>query len=109
MLEARLFKRCTLSKGAFKTSIEPILEANCWKCHGSQEKPKANLRLVSREDVLAERDGVKLIDPGKPDSSLLYQRITLPRDADGAMPPMGPGLTQEQVEAIKAWIAGGAT
>lgn len=91
--------------GTFKTAIEPILALYCWKCHGEDGKL---FRLVTREQLLAKHDDMPIVDPGKPESSLLYQAITKPRDAEGAMPPKGPGLSDAEKSQIKAWIAAGA-
>ena len=38
--------------GFWKKEIKPLLENNCWKCHGSREKIKAELRLTTREGIL---------------------------------------------------------
>lgn len=95
----------TTEPKTFKTAIEPILSANCWKCHGEGGK---KFKLETREQLLAQHDGKPIVDPGKPESSLLYQAITKPRDADGTMPPEGPGLSDAEKAQIKAWIMGGA-
>jgi mono/diheme cytochrome c family protein/uncharacterized membrane protein len=95
----------TTEPKTFKTAIEPILKASCWKCHGEGGK---KFKLETREQLLAQHDGKPIVDPGKPESSLLYQAITKPRDADGTMPPEGPGLSDAEIAQIKAWIMGGA-
>ena len=37
--------------GLWKNEIKPLLEQNCWKCHGA-EKVRAELVLTTREGVL---------------------------------------------------------
>ena len=97
----------TLDPATFKTSIEPILKKNCWACHGPGGKPKADLTLVTFDDLLATRGDERLVDPGKPEDSLILQRISMPRGEKGAMPPRGPGLTAEEIQKITAWIQSG--
>ena len=97
----------TLDPATFKTSIEPILKKNCWACHGPDGKPKADLTLVTVDDLLASRGTARLVDPGKPGDSLILQRISMPRGEKGAMPPRGPGLTAEEIQKITAWIQSG--
>ena len=94
----------TLDPTIFKTSIEPILKKNCWSCHGPGGKPKADLTLVTVDDLLATRGNERLVDPGKPEDSLILQRINMPRGERGAMPPRGPGLSEEQITRIRDWI-----
>ena len=89
----------------FKTTIEPILAANCWRCHGAGGD---KFNLVTREDLLAQHNGKPIVDPGKPEMSLFYQAITVPRGEKGAMPPKGPGLSDVEKDQIRAWIVDGA-
>ena len=67
----------------FNRDIRPILSDNCFYCHGNDpDHRKAKLRLDVREDALAKEAFV----PGKPDESLLVDRI-LTEDEDELMPP----------------------
>ena len=45
--------------------------------------------------------------PGDPTGSLLVERIKLSEDDDGAMPPRGERLTEEEILIIEQWIARG--
>jgi Protein of unknown function (DUF1549)/Protein of unknown function (DUF1553)/Planctomycete cytochrome C len=81
----------------FKKDIEPVFEKNCVVCHGANVHLGA-LRLDSLDAAL------KAIQPGKPDESVLYQRIA----GLGGKPrmPMGKApLDSGQLELIKSWIA----
>lgn len=88
--------------------VQPLLQERCIECHGPQ-KAKARLRLDSREGMLAGgKELSPAVIPGKPDESPLVTVCLLPRDDEKAMPPKDPALTAEQIDWLKAWIAGGA-
>jgi hypothetical protein len=92
----------------FAAQIEPILVERCAKCHG-EAKAQAKLRLDSVA-ALQERIGAKpqLVVAGKPDESVLYQRLVLPTDNPKRMPKGGDPLPKEQIELIAEWIKQGA-
>jgi hypothetical protein len=93
----------------FNRDVRPILSENCFQCHGPDKgKRKANLRLDSEADALADRDGRRALVPGDPGRSLLYHRITAADDE--RMPPAKSGkrLTAHQVELLRRWIEQGA-
>ena len=51
--------------GFWKREIKPLLEKNCWKCHGA-DKVRAELVLTTREGVLKGGEvgpAVNLEDP----------------------------------------------
>ncbi|MGI9242917.1 MAG: c-type cytochrome domain-containing protein, partial [Verrucomicrobiales bacterium] len=91
----------------FSKDIQPVLETNCIKCHGT-EKQKGDLQLHTRAAMLAGGDSGPSIDIGKPHESLLLQRSLLPADHDDVMPPKGELLTVKQTDLIRSWIAAGA-
>ncbi len=94
---------------AFNQSIRPILADKCFSCHGPDANQReAELRLDQREDAIRDRDGYRVIDPGKPDSSLLLERIL--NTGDEQMPPADSGkqLSPEEVQLIRNWIQQGA-
>lgn len=90
----------------FSKDIQPILVASCLKCHG-EEKPKAGLRLDTREATLEGSKGGEVVVVGKPDESILYERITLPDDDPLRMPPDGKPLPQDQQDKLRDWIKEG--
>src|SRR5213593_1437966 len=93
----------------FNRDIRPILSNNCFVCHGPDNNlRKADLRLDLEKNVYAERDGYKIITPGKPGESELYQRLISPEPSKH-MPPAKAKkeLTREQVELIRVWIEQG--
>jgi hypothetical protein len=95
----------------FTRDIRPILAANCFKCHGLDDKArKAGLRLDVRDAALKPaRSGLIAIVPREPDKSELLQRVT--NDIDTArMPPAKTGkpLSAKQIDLLKRWIEQGA-
>jgi hypothetical protein len=93
----------------FSRNIKPILESHCLKCH-SNEKPKSNFRLTSRDAALkGGSHGVDII-PGQSGRSPLITYVAR-LDEEMAMPPEGRGtpLTPEEVGLLRAWIDQGVT
>src|SRR5215210_1063646 len=91
----------------FVTEVKPILESTCVSCHGA-EKPKGDLRLISRADALKGGENGAAIVPGKPQMSKLYTSTVLPPGHDDIMPPKGDPLAKEQSERLRLWIEQGA-
>ncbi len=95
---------------SFSDQIEPILDLHCWKCHGPTGRARAGLRLVSEADFDRILDEHPVVAAGAPERSELFDVITLPRDDDDAMPPSGPGLSDEEIALVRLWIIqGGST
>ena len=93
----------------FAQSIYPVLDANCVACHGAS-KSEGGLRLDAYEYLMQGGNGGAVIQPGKPEASLLFHRITLPSSDKKFMPAEGkPPLKAEEIEAIRAWILAGAS
>jgi len=92
----------------FLTDVRPILERRCFECHGERKRPKGKLKLSDMASVLARDPSDAALVPGDPAASLIYQRITLPRDNEDAMPPEDGPLTPGEIDTIRRWIAEGA-
>jgi hypothetical protein len=89
----------------YNRDIRPILADNCFACHGPDSAArKADLRIDNREDATKE-----VIVPGKPEKSLLVERIFSSEKSE-VMPPAKTNktLTAGQKETLKRWIAEGA-
>ena len=89
--------------------VRPILSENCFYCHGQDTKKRmAGLRLDSFEGATADRGGHSAIVPGKPEASLMYQRITAKEPAR-RMPPVysNRNFTPDQIATLKRWIEEG--
>ncbi|HLJ10064.1 MAG TPA: c-type cytochrome domain-containing protein [Planctomycetaceae bacterium] len=91
--------------GAFERDVAPILTARCIKCHGA-DKSSANLRMDTFNGIIQGGENGGLVIPGKPQASLLVQRISA--TGDERMPRGGNPLEPDEIKKIVAWIAGGA-
>ncbi len=92
----------------YDRDVRPILSENCFYCHGQDPKKRmVGLRLDVPEGATADRHGHSAVVPGKPDQSLMYQRITA--EPSRRMPPAYSNrkLTSEQIATLKRWIAEG--
>src|SRR5262245_6161420 len=93
----------------FNRDIRPILAENCFACHGpDRNQRKANLRLDNDSDAFTDRDGTRVIVPGKPEASELFRKLVT-TDAKKRMPPpkFEKQLSLHQVDLVKRWIEGG--
>lgn len=90
--------------GTFATKVQPILNANCVKCHGTTER-KGNLRLDSYAHLMDGGASGSIVTPGH---SILLQRITLPVNDPKLMPKKGDPLTPEEIKVLQDWITAGA-
>jgi hypothetical protein len=91
----------------FARDVRPILEQNCWKCHGP-EKQKGGLRFDHRAAALGPGDsGERAITPGKAEQSELIRRVEA-EDAEERMPPGSDPLGRDQTNLLRAWIDQGA-
>ena len=94
----------------YSRQIRPILSDHCFACHGPDEKVRqAGLRLDSKDGLFQDREGHKIVTPGHPESSRLFQRISAEHEA-ARMPPPGfdRKLNQDQIDLIRRWISEGA-
>src|SRR5205823_3120299 len=96
----------------FNRDIRPILSDRCFKCHGPDKAArKSGLRLDLADEAYAERKKSRKhpIVPGKPDESLVCQKI-FATDKDEMMPPPESNLSLalQEKEKVRRWIAEGA-
>lgn len=91
---------------SYQRDILPILSENCFYCHGQDaSQRKAQLQLNTQEGQRSDN----IVVPGKPEFSLLIERI-VSSDPEELMPPPDSHrrLTATQKELVKRWIAEGA-
>ena len=91
-------------EGTFREKVAPILERRCVGCH-SEAIAKGKLSLATAAGIHRGGEGGPAIEPGKPDESLLVEKIAGSRPA---MPKNAPPLTPAEVETVRAWIEAGA-
>ncbi|MBS0203231.1 MAG: DUF1553 domain-containing protein [Planctomycetes bacterium] len=87
----------------FETKVRPVLIAKCHECHG-REKPKAGLRMDSREALLTGGESGPAAVPGKPDESLLVDVIGYRNTVQ--MPPKAK-LPDAEIATLTEWIRRG--
>ncbi len=93
----------------YDRDIRPILSENCFPCHGQDSKKRmGGFRLDSFEGATADRHGHAALVPGKPELSLIYQKITAQDKARRMPPPFSNRtLNAEQIAILTRWIQEG--
>ncbi|MEK0446372.1 MAG: hypothetical protein RLZZ399_1693 [Verrucomicrobiota bacterium] len=90
----------------FENKIRPIFANHCLECHSAEKgKVKGGLNMDSREDVLKGGESGIVLKPGSPRESGLIRAVEWVDDLQ--MPPKKK-LSDEQIAALKEWIAMGA-
>ncbi|HEY1084913.1 MAG TPA: PSD1 and planctomycete cytochrome C domain-containing protein [Prosthecobacter sp.] len=91
----------------FEKKIRPILVESCYTCHSAETKPSGGLRVDDRNGLLLGGNAGPAIVAGKPEESLLLQRI-VHADPKKLMPKEGDKLTDAQIADLTTWIKDGA-
>src|SRR5438309_4328418 len=90
----------------FKRDVKPILQANCYSCHGPSQQ-LSGLRLDIKVPALRGGDSGVVIIPGNGAQSKLLRRLS-GSELGLQMPPTG-ALSSEEIGVLRAWIDQGAT
>jgi hypothetical protein len=90
----------------FEHDVAPLLVRRCLECH--QESSASGGLVLSRGDrALTGGDSGETLVPGKPEASLLLDRVIA-----GEMPPEKRGVAQNlpaaEIDILRHWIAQGA-
>ena len=91
----------------FRDLVQPIFESKCITCH-QEGKIKGELRLDLLTGIQKGGKSGVLFVAGKPELSLLIQRIHLPLEEEEHMPPKNKlQLTDEELEILSLWVSSG--
>ena len=91
----------------FRDLVQPIFESKCIACH-QEGKIKGELRLDLLTGIQKGGKSGALFVAGKPELSLLIQRIHLPLEEEEHMPPKNKlQLTEEELEILSLWVRSG--
>ncbi|RYD30749.1 MAG: DUF1549 domain-containing protein, partial [Verrucomicrobiaceae bacterium] len=91
----------------FEKKVRPILVNNCYSCHSADTKPAGGLRVDDINGLLAGGDEGPAVVRGKPDKSLLLERVNH-KNEKRRMPQDSDPLNEEQIAILTQWIADGA-
>ena len=91
----------------FEKKIRPIFVSHCYNCHSADTKPAGGLRVDDLDGLLTGGDEGPGIVPGKPDDSLVLERV-LSENPKRRMPKEGDLLTETEIADLAVWIKNGA-
>jgi hypothetical protein len=89
----------------FASQVRPILEANCFECHGGDQR-KGGLSLQSYEDILDGGKNGPIVRPGNSADSLIVHRIN--GVGGEQMPKDAAPLSAAEIALVARWIDEGA-
>ena len=75
---------------AFDERVAPVLARHCLECHGATLR-KGGLSLATEDAFRKGGRSGPAVDPGEPESSLLWEHV-----ASGTMPKGRPGLSGDE-------------
>src|SRR5213078_3162926 len=108
LILAPFFSRAFAAEASFSKEIAPVLMRKCLACHNT-EKKKGGYEMETYESLLKPgKSKLTPIEPGQPEKSELFHRITT-LDPDDRMPQKDDPLAPETITLIKDWIAQGAS
>jgi hypothetical protein len=89
----------------FERDVRPVLKTHCFHCHGEGGMQAGGLDMRLRRFLASGGESGAAIVPGKPEESLLVQRLQA-----GEMPPEDSKHrpAADEIQRLKAWIAAGA-
>ena len=81
-----------------------IFQERCYDCH-KYDVARGGIKILHHRLLVSVR---KVVIPGRPEESELYQLLVSPNE-DRRMPPEpGKRLSAEEIETIRQWIEEGA-
>ena len=92
-------------KPSFQGEVGPIFRNRCNTCHNA-DKAKGGLNLETYASALQGGGSGKVVEPGDPDSSRLWELVS--HQDQPSMPPNAPKIPDPELDLIKRWIEAGA-
>ncbi|HSQ74352.1 MAG TPA: c-type cytochrome domain-containing protein [Bacteroidota bacterium] len=102
---------------SYEKDVAPIFRKHCLPCHAEESRNSSELSLDTHASMMEGGEHGTPIVPGKPDESILIQKL-LPDPPFGDTMPLqrrrrsaGAGekkITAEEVESLREWIRQGA-
>lgn len=92
----------------FVKDIQPILEANCVRCHNDGSMMTSVSFQTRKQIIAATSDKRPILIPGDPESSTMFLVTTLPEYFVEAMPAEGHKLNEVERWLLYRWILEGA-
>lgn len=89
----------------YQDQVSAIFKNRCNACHNA-DKQKGGLNLETFASAMQGGGSGKVVEPGDPDSSTLFQLVSHSEQPN--MPPNSPRIPDAELETIRAWIEGGA-
>jgi mono/diheme cytochrome c family protein len=84
--------------------VKALFQERCYECH-SYDRAKGGIKILHHRLLVTVR---KVVIPGRPDDSELYQLLTS-RDEKARMPPSSEKrLSPDEIATVRAWILAGA-
>ncbi len=97
---------------SFVTDIQPIFDLHCVGCHGLDGNAGLDLRAgfsrASLVGVTASEIDMPRVDPGQPQTSWLYLKLTGAQTVGDPMPFGGFPLPEATLDLVEQWIVEGA-
>lgn len=86
----------------FNSQVKPILQKNCFQCHGVGDEVQGGLELTSREKILDGGHYGAAVSLEKPAESFLLEMVGYGQET-AQMPPDGK-LDDDSLEILATWI-----
>ncbi|MDH4197146.1 MAG: hypothetical protein OEW05_07055 [Candidatus Aminicenantes bacterium] len=100
------------SAATIPDDVVSVFRDNCIRCHKGKFPPRGlNLEAANLPGTIvgvpsAERPELRLVDPGRPESSYLLKKVTAAPDIEGKSMPPGKPLDPADVGLIREWVQG---
>jgi hypothetical protein len=101
--------KVTDSTAVYAAVVTPIMASKCYACH-NEKKAKGGLVMTAEDKLLkGGKNGAPWVK-GKPDESLIIQRLLLPSDDKKHMPPADRSqLNAAEIALLHDWVLAGAS